>query len=207
MMQIANRRTQSRNHTEKEHLIEAGGISTVGMHNGDPPKRLGKIASLAVFVYNCTGVGVFTLHMTLGKIGLFWAVAISAGIVACNCYAVDMLEWTVRTLETEQGARIEIENTGEITRLLNIPWLWIANCVFVIGTVCSVQADALTDLTLVATNLKLTLGIDTAIIKFIFLVTVNILLVAFVRIETLTKPLAALFAFYTILGNLTMNQC
>src|SRR3990167_8733447 len=85
-------------------------------------KLLGKFGALGVFILNCGGLASFTLHMTLSRVGLFWAVAISAGIVACNCYCINMLEDISVLLESENTQQNKIETSDDIVRLLNIPW-------------------------------------------------------------------------------------
>ena len=163
--------------------------------------------SLLVFIYNCSGNSAFTMHMTLSRVGLFWAVAITAFVIACICYSLNMLETVARNLEKEHHNMIQIRNSTDMSKRLKSRGMSVTNFIFTFGAVCSVQADALTDLTLVATNLKLISDIDTFFTKLGLLVIISLLILGVNDPTEHKGGLLGSSMIYGLLGNLTMNQC
>lgn len=182
--------------------------------NSSKPK-FGATWSLLVFVYNCSGNSAFTMHMTLSRVGLFWAVAITAFMIALICYSLNMLETVARALEKEQQHMVEIRNATLMSKYLRTRFTggkegWkgrsmsIINFLFTFGAVCSVQADALTDLTLVATNMNLIGGVSTFITKLGLFIGVACLILVVTEPTDHKGGLFASSLIYGILGSLTV---
>jgi hypothetical protein len=171
----------------------------------DEEPLLDGTGAIIFFIYNVAGSTLFTLHMTLAKIGLFWAAVISIGIVMCIWYTLGLLEQVMQRLEDENPDLPRIRDGGEITKHLKLPGLWVVNFLFVFGTVCSLQADALTDLTLVSTNLKIVAGIHpfyTKLFAFLSVVAINLMLK---RSQESTQFVFGSFIIYAVLGSLTLT--
>ena len=172
----------------------------------DNKPSFGKIRALLIFIYNCSGNSVFTMHMTLSRVGLFWTVTMTAYMIVCICHSLAMLEAVASGLEKERFHTIQIRNSTDTSRHLRVRFMWVVNLLFTLGAVSSVQADGLTDVSLVAANLKTVSDIDPFYTKLACLLTLSALLLIIDEIENHKMSLIITSVIYGILGSLTVIQ-